>query len=706
VKNFIEYISLYTQLVEKPFSYARLIQDLPLKNGEDNSLSHLNEEEIEPLLHRVANTAGLKATIKENSLENISLLELPVIAYTKDGFCLITQINDDITLLILDDQSTIEKKISKELFEKTFLNKIIVLKKRFIFSEAEDKNFGLGIKHWLFDTLKLSRKIYIDVILASLLINLFVLATPLFTMNVYDRVIPNNAIETLWVFAIGVIVVYLLDSALKFIRTYFLELGAKKSDIVISSLLYEKILNIKMSHIPPSVGLFANHIKGFDQIRGFLTNATLTLIVDLPFALIFLAVIAYIGGTIVLIPIIVMLLILIISIFINNILQKEIDKSHHLYAKKNSILIETLNNLELFKSFGKVGWLKYKWENLNNSLVDQGLKSRILASSISIMTSLLIQLNIVFIVIYGVYEIYDVNLTMGGLIAIIILSSRVVAPMAQLSTLLMNYNDAKSAFERLDTIMHQEDEKIIDKNYIELPDGFNGTIEFKNVSFAYPNTKEPIIKNLSFTINQGEKIAFIGKIGSGKTTILKLLMGYYEPTAGTILYNGIDMKELNPTNLRDSIGYVSQSSSLFQGTLKENLSIKANLSDEQIYQALRLSGIEEFVNNSSLGLSLPIGENGNGLSGGQIQSLCIARALVTKPKILLFDEPTSSLDQLSEMNLLNNLANYTQNKTALYVTQKKSVLDLVDRIIVLENGNIYLDDIKEIVLEKLSKGTK
>ncbi|HFU76324.1 MAG TPA: type I secretion system permease/ATPase, partial [Arcobacter sp.] len=203
MKNFIEYISLYTQLVEKPFSYARLIQDLPLKNGEDNSLSHLNEEEIEPLLHRVANTAGLKATIKENSLENISLLELPVIAYTKDGFCLITQINDDITLLILDDQSTIEKKISKELFEKTFLNKIIVLKKRFIFSEAEDKNFGLGIKHWLFDTLKLSRKIYIDVILASLLINLFVLATPLFTMNVYDRVIPNNAIETLWVFAIG-----------------------------------------------------------------------------------------------------------------------------------------------------------------------------------------------------------------------------------------------------------------------------------------------------------------------------------------------------------------------------------------------------------------------------------------------------------------------------------------------------------------------
>lgn len=705
MKNFVHYISLYTQLINQPISYERLVQDLALKNNDEESIIELNDEQLESSLHQVANTAGLQAKISQTNLDNISLLDMPVIAFMKNDFCIITRIDEHfVNIIVLEDDTQIEKKLLKETFTTLFLNKIILLKKKFIFNEAEDKHFGLGIKHWLFDTLKLSKKLYIDVILASLLINLFVLATPLFTMNVYDRVIPNNAIETLWVFAIGVIGVYILDSLLKFIRTYFLELSAKKSDIVISSLLYEKILNIKMSHIPPSVGLFANHIKGFDQIRSFLTNATLTLLIDLPFAFIFLAVIAYIGGSIVLIPIIIILLILITSIAINSILQKEIDKSHHLYAKKNSILIETLNNLELFKSFGKVGWLKYKWENLNNALVDQGLKSRILASSISIITSLLIQLNIVFIVIYGVYEIYDVNLTMGGLIAIIILASRVVAPMSQLSTLLINYNDAKSAFERLDSIMQQEDDKILDKEYIDLPDKFNGDIEFKNVSFSYPNTKEPIIKDLSFKIKKGEKVAFIGKIGSGKTTILKLLMGFYEPTQGSILYNGLDLHELNPTNLKSAIGYVSQSSSLFQGTLKENLITKGNLSDEQILKTLQLVGIDEFVQNSQLGLNLPIGENGHGLSGGQIQSFCIARALVSQPNIIMFDEPTSSLDQLSEIQLLKNLQTYSQDKTALYVTQKKSVLDVVHRIIVLENGHIYLDDKKEIVLEKLSKG--
>ncbi|MAD42156.1 MAG: type I secretion system permease/ATPase [Arcobacter sp.] len=696
MKRLINTLSLYTKIYHKYYSVERLIEDLSIDNDSD----------VEAYLNDICETSGLDCKIEQLRAEDISLLDLPLIAYVNNDFCIIDDIDENKnTKIIMEiDGKTITKVLPYERFKKVFLNKVILLKKKYIFTQEEDKELGLGIKHWLFDTLKLSKKLYIDVVIASLLINLFILASPLFTMNVYDRVIPNNAIETLWVFAIGVVFVYILDAGLKFTRAYFLELAAKKSDIIISSLLYEKILNIRNSDIPSSVGLFANHIKGFDLIRGFLTSATLTVAVDLPFALIFLFVIWYIAGSMVLVPIVIMLLILAISLLLNIPLQKEIEKSHHMHAKKQSLLIETLNNLQLFKSFGKVGWLKHKWEDINSTLAGQGVTSRLLASFVSIITGFLIQLNIVLVVIYGVYQINDVTLTMGGLIAVIILSSRVVAPMGQLSTLLINYNDAHSAYLRLDEIISKENEKIKDKQYIDLPESFDVDIEFKNVSFSFPDSNYEILKNVSFFIKKGEKVAIIGRIGSGKTTILKLLLGLYQASSGTILYNGIDLNEINPTRLRSSVGFVSQNSTLFSGTLKENLSAKnPSISDENIINALNIAGMDKFIKDSHFGFDMKIGENGLSLSGGQIQALCIARALVTNPNIIMFDEPTSALDQISESIIINNLEKYLEDKTAIFVSQKVSLLSLVNRIIVIENGSVYLDGTKQEVLEKLKE---
>lgn len=706
MKRLIKTLGIYSELYSSEYSYERLIEDLPYKEQDIDNVIDINDEQIEFVLNRICETASLKYEIKDIAIEDISLLDLPCIAFVNNDFCIIEELdeNDGVKIIMNIDDETITNKIPFERFKKVYLNKTIFLKKKYIFNEKEDKRLGLGIKHWLRDTLKLSKKIYLDVILASILINLFVLATPLFTMNVYDRVIPNNAIETLWFFAVGVILVYFLDAGLKFIRTYFLELAAKKSDSLISLLLYEKILNVKLSKTPKSVGLFANDIKGFDQIRTFLANASLTLLIDLPFGIIFLMVIAYIGGSIVIIPLITMVLILTCSYFINKYLQKEIEKSHHLYAKKNSILIETISNLELFKSFGKLGWLKQKWETVNTSLVEQSLKSRTMASSISITTGLLIQLNTVLVVIYGVYEIYEVNLTMGGLIAVMILSTRLVSPMAQVSTLLMNYNDAKNAYKRLDEFIKKEDEKDLSKQYIQLENGFDVDIEFKNVCFKYEGSNSNTIENLSFKIKKNQKVAFVGRIGSGKTTVLKLLMGYYTATSGKILFDGIEISELNPTKLRENIGFVPQNNSLFAGTLRENIIAKNSLiKDEELIRTLQLVGMEEFVKSNEQGLDMLIGENGQGLSGGQIQSLSIARACITNPQILMFDEPTSALDQISESMLLRKLEVEIKDKTSVFVTQKISLLNLVDRIIVLEQGQIYLDDKKEIVIEKLAK---
>ena len=677
---------------------------LPVNNNlKDNLL--FSKEHGKSLFSRAASRAGLKTTLVNKKINDILQLQLPVIILlSNDNSCILESFNEDKTkakiIFSSDDEGSYEW-IEIDSLEKEYLGYAFMLKKHFEYDNKNSRTLHIQQKHWFWSTLWLSKSIYKDVLVASLLINMFVLATPLFTMNVYDRVIPNSAKETLFVFTIGVVAVYLLDSFLKFTRSYFLELAAKRSDIIISSIIFEKVLDLKMESHPASVGSFASNLKDFESIRSFITNSSMSILIDLPFALIFLLVIYYIGGQIVFIPIITIVLIFIYAMIIRKPLQKSIESAYEASAKKNGILIEALQNIETVKTMSMSGKTQYAWEEATGEIATKNLKSRLLSASIPNVTGLLTQLNTVFIVFFGVYLIADFDLTMGGLIAVVILTSRTIAPMGQAAALITGYEDAKTAYNVLNDIISKPVDRPHAKQFVQLPKVIK-SIEFKDVTFSYPDCDNPALKNVSFTINHGEKVAFIGRIGSGKSTIAKLLLKLYDPQEGHILISGIDISQIDPAEIRKVFSYVPQDVHLFRGTLKENiLSSNQFASDEELLKAANISNTDTFAKLHSRGYDMPIGERGAGLSGGQRQSVAIARAFINNSSFMILDEPTNAIDQTTEVQILNSFKENLKDKTVMLVTQKMSMLDVVDRVIVMHESKKIADGKKADVLKQL-----
>lgn len=695
---------MYTKLFHKPFSAEALLSGLPVygENG-DSKLFSVNTKS-KSLFSRVAARAGLKSTLVKRDIKDILELHLPMILLlSNDNTCILETFSKDKTeaKIIYPDGDGSQEWISVEELNKEYLGYGFLLKKEFVYNTKNSRMLHIKSKHWFWDTLKLSRGIYKDVLWASFLINIFVLATPLFTMNVYDRVVPNNAEETLIVFTIGIVFVYCLDFFLKLTRAYMLELAGKKSDIIMSSIIFEKVLNLKMSIYPQSVGSFANNIKDFESVRSFFTTATMSIIIDLPFAIMFLFVIYYIGGHLVFVPMVTMLCIIIYALIMKKPLKDSIESSHEASAKKNGILIESLQNIETVKSMSMNGKQQWEFEESTGEIAEKSLKTRLLSSSMASVTNLLIQLNTVFIVFFGAYLIKDFELTQGGLIAVVILTSRTVAPIGQVAGLITNYSNAKSSYDVINSIISREVERPDGKEFVERPD-FHGKIEFRDVTFFYPDSELPALKNVSFVIKPGEKVAIIGKIGSGKSTITKLILRLYEPSSGTILIDDIDISQIDPADLRRSIGYVPQDINLFRGTIKENI-ISSDLHPDigDIIYASQISGVDEFVRNHPRGYDMHVGERGSGLSGGQRQSVGIARALMKNNSILLMDEPTNAMDQATESGIVKRLQLEFKKETFLLVTQKLRLLSLVDRVIVMHSSSVLLDGTKEEVTNKL-----
>lgn len=707
VDPLLQCLVLFTKLYHKPYTAEALTAGLPLDPKSDGT--HLYSlKSSKALFSRAAGSAGLKSTLVSRKLSDLSPLQLPMILLLNhSNACILDSMSEDRKTykVVLPADEAVEETVSAEKLEEEYTGYAFLIKKPFVYNENDTLTLNVKNKHWFWDTLKLSANIYRDVIYATVLINLFVLASPMFTMSVYDRVIPNNAKETLWVFAIGVLIVYLLDTFLKFTRAILLENAGKKSDIIMSSVIFERVLDLKMAAHPKSVGSFASNLKDFDAIRSFLTNATLTAVVDFPFAILFLLLIGYIGGWIVLVPIVMMLLILMYALIIRAPLNESIEETHKAAAAKNSILVEALQNIETLKTIGATGQVQWAWEEATGEIAQKSLKSRMISASISTLTGFMMQLTTILSIIVGVYLIGEHELTMGGLIAVVIIGSRAVAPMGQVAALIANYSDARSAYDILDAIISQPMERPHGHKFITRPQ-LKGQIEFADVSFAYDESDHSALSHLSFTIKAGEKVAIIGRMGSGKSTIAKLLLHLYEPQSGSILLDGIDIQQIDPADLRKNISYVSQDVSLFKGNAKDNITYRfTHVSDEQMIRASVISGADEFIRKHPQGYEMPIGERGMGLSGGQRQSIGIARAILFESPIVIMDEPSASMDQMSENRLIGNLKTYVEDKTAIFITQKNTILSLVDRIIVMNEGRIYLDGPKDQVIAKLSGGS-
>ncbi|MGV3653649.1 MAG: type I secretion system permease/ATPase [Noviherbaspirillum sp.] len=689
-------LEILTRLQNRPHSIQALTAGLPLE------ASRLTPQ----LFERAAARAGLSSRIVKRALSRISPFTLPaVLLLENQQACILTGREPDGSLRIIQPESGDgEAVLAEDELEKAYTGYAIFVRPAFKFDARTQTESKPASEHWFWGALRQSWPIYAEVLVASLLINVFALAMPLFTMNVYDRVVPNQTTETLWVLAIGIAIVFGFDFLMRGLRGYFIDVAGKKIDIALSSRIHEKILGIQMAARPKSVGGFANSLTEFESFREFLTSATITTVIDLPFVLLYLLIIWWIAGPLVAVPLVAIPLILLPSLLLQGPLSKVIGETFRVGSQRQATLVETLSGLDTLKAVGAEGAAQRRWEQLVGRIGKLSLTSRLL-SAISVNAGVTMQqLASVAVVVGGVYLIADKSLTMGALIASTLLAGRALAPLSQVAGLATRFHHARSALAGLDRIMNLPDEHPPGKRFLHRPD-FQGGVEFREVSFAYPEQQIEALSKVSFRVAAGDRVGIIGRIGSGKSTIEKLILGFYQPTSGSVWIDGVDLQQIDPADLRRNIACVPQDPMLFFGSVRDNIVMGAPYVDDQaVLRAAEIAGVTDFVNRHPQGFDMPVGERGEGLSGGQRQAIAIARALLLDPPLLLLDEPTNALDNRSEENFKARLAKELDGKTLVLVTHRASMLTLVNRLIVVEGGRIVADGPKEQVLEALSGG--
>ncbi|RUR50748.1 type I secretion system permease/ATPase [Vreelandella populi] len=681
-------------------SSEALIAGLPLEDG----------KLIPSVFGRAASRAGLTARIVKSKLSALNPALLPAVLLLEPGRACV--------LLALDLKGQKAQVIFPELSEAAiempldelyagYSGEAIYVRPKFRADNASEP----GIKkqrdqHWFWGVIRENRHLYRDIVLGSVAVNLFALAMPLFVLNIYDRVVPNQATETLWVLAIGVFIVLCFDLALRLMRSGFVDLAASRADVKLSSSIMAKSLGMRLEERPASTGSFTSTLQSFESVRAFIGSATILGIVDLPFVLLFAAIIALINPWLVLPVLAGIVFVLLYALAAQGKLHELSQTTWEVGARRNALLVESISQLETVKALRAESRIQRHWEKASAFLSRTGAQLKHVSTSVSSVAQWSQNSVAVCVIIVGVYQIIEGNLTQGGLIAAYMLSSRAMAPISQAAALLAQYHQSSTALESLNKVMDKRVERHEGKAYVEKP-SVAGSIRLEKVTLRYPDEERDALRDVSISIKAGEKIALLGRIGCGKSSLNKLILGFYQPTSGSILLDGVDIRQLDPLQLRSHIGYVPQDVSLFAGSLRENIVAGGGsdrVDDDELLRALQIAGLESLVNGHPRGIDLQVGERGQALSGGQKQSVAIARALVQDPSILLLDEPTSSMDNASEEAFKANLTKMAEGKTVLVVTHRTSLLSLVDRIIVMDAGKVVADGPRDTVVEALRNG--
>ncbi|MCQ9326319.1 type I secretion system permease/ATPase [Neisseria dentiae] len=706
MKSIIEHIALATRLLGAPVSEAALAAEVVRDKKLNVNFHSLSE---------VLKSHGFENTLSKRNLEDIPSLAVPVVLILhNEEAAVVTKIegvgrNRKYHVRQADGLS---QELDYDQLSILYLGYCWFIKQKMVSDmRSELPEYHLP-KSWFWKVIWRFRSYYYQVILATFIINFLALVSSLYVMNVYDRVIPNQAYETLWVLSIGVILAITFEFAAKMIRGHLTDIAGKKADLIISSALFRRVMALRLADRPASSGSYANNLREFESVREFMTSASLLTLVDLPFLLLFITVIAVVGGKLALVPLMIIPIVVIVGLLVQRPLSRHINESMKESSQRSGLAVEAIEGIETLKTNNATSWAQQRWDEYTAKTSASSIKVKDTSNFMVNFATGMQQLNTVFLVLLGTYLIHTENpaerITMGALIASVILSGRALAPLAQVAGLATRFQQAKLALEGVNNIVERPIERSPERQYITL-DHVQGNVTFENVSFKYQQEGSAAVTDLRLNIRPGEKVGILGRIGSGKSTMLKLASGLYDAEKGSVMLDGVDMRQLDPNFLRNQVVLLSQSPRLFLGTLRENMDLARTdgySTDQDLLTALKRFGLDRIIRSHPRGLDMPLGEDGLGLSGGQKQIIALARMTLRNPKVVLLDEPTTGLDQATERMALNAVAQWGKDRTMVLVTHRPQVLQIVNRIIVMDNGKVVMDGPRDLVLQKLMQNER
>ncbi len=649
---------------------------------------------------------GLKAKIiRRGEISAFAQPLLPAVMVLKGGRAVVLLSRDDgKRAKIFDPDTGATREVKLAELQKQYSGYGILVHPQAVFTDPALAHTEDDDRSWFWSLVRDNTGIYGRVIVASILINLFGLVSPLFIMNVYDRVIPNSAIETGWVLGIAALTAFGFDFIMRTLRGYFIDLAGRRIDIIASRRIYDQVLNMRLAGKPASSGAFANMLREFDSVRDFITSATMTALVDLPFTFFFLFVIYMLAGPVALLLFFLLLIVIGVGMLLQIPLRAVVARSAHASEAKHGLLVETIGALEAIKSINADGRLRARYGAHVGEAAEQATTSRFISGFGVNIATFLQQAATIIIVLLGMYLVRDGDMTMGALIAAVMLGGRAIAPIGQVANLLTRYHQSRGSLITINKIMAKSVERPAHQQFLHRPH-LEGKIAFDRVSFFYPHTDRKVLDNVSFTINPGEKVGVIGRVGSGKSTIARLMMGLYEPEDGAILADDTDYRQIDPADLRRNIAYIAQDVVLFRGSIRDNITMACPQATEaEILEASKSSGVHEFIARHPMGYDAPVGERGEGLSGGQRQAIALARAMLLKPQVFVCDEPTNAMDSFAEEAFVRHIKGQIADKAFILITHRQNLLTLVDRLILVDQGKIIMDGPRDRVLQALAQG--
>ena len=672
-------LQAFLALDGKAFSVGAL-RDL----GDPSDLGYLPKSAVEALTQ-----LGYKSSFGRFRMRRLKTTHCPLIAFTSTGEAMLVESDEVVGFVKVT--SFLDQPEQRRLHRRDLALEV----GKYVILANVDPVKDTSSASWFWGSFAQSKWLYFQVIIAAALTNFLGLSTSLFIMVVYDRVVPNEAIESLIALTIGVSIALGFDFVIKTIRGQFVDRAGQRADGRMARLIFNQLLNLRLDRRSQKSGAMASVVREFDTLREFFTSATLIAVVDLPFIFFFIWIISLIAGPLAYIPLTAVPIVVFVGLIIQPFLASLARNSMESNMSKQSVLIETLNGIETIRATGSGRLMRKRFEDASKVQSELGLRNRVLSQFAINSAASVQQVAQIATIFFGVFLIQDGIVTMGSMIAAVILGGRTLAPLSQLASALSRANSARQAYRSLSELMKEDDSLEPVSAKLSRPK-LEGTIELKNLTYQFPGATSPTISDLSIKIPKGQKVAVVGRMGSGKTTLARLMSGIISPTSGAVLVDGIDARQIDPSDLRRNVSVMLQETWLFSGTVKENIQMGYfEHSDEHILKICKTAGVDSFISKHPSGYDLSLKERGEGLSGGQKQSINLARALLHDPNVVILDEPTSSMDQATEAAVIKELDSWGVGKTMIMITHRNSLLQLADRVLVIDAGQIITDTTPE-----------